>query len=271
MDGMKITKFIINAINKRIKDKYKVDNFLEDCLVLDSSSVTKYSSHVIFQKIVFCNNEVCGQFVREFIASLSEQELEVITVNDKHGIKVSIIDTSVYSKNRMFRLVYSSKYGQQRPLLVSEMDLSTLIFIENNKDTSGIEDKLEEFVFYSSLITFFKEPPVILDCQFQLIRSKFSSERKVVKSEASFKSKFPLVDDCVSNIVGGYQNIRNIHGRQGSNVILYEIKSFKYCQKAERCHSNNNIYFLYNSFSNVLTQSCHNEKCNKKDDFRIII
>lgn len=88
--------------------------------VMESSSETKFSRHVIWE-IFFENNEHCGWLV-DYLLEQNPQ------------FKV-FVDDGVYTKFRSFRLLYSTKKGKNRPITLlgkdteyNEMDLfNTLI------------------------------------------------------------------------------------------------------------------------------------------------
>lgn len=75
-------------------------------VISESHSEKKKSYHVVFNSIILENQEQRQLFCNEFSEYLSEELIEYF-------------DKSVYTKNRCFRLLGSSKYGQNRPLVPS--------------------------------------------------------------------------------------------------------------------------------------------------------
>ena len=73
--------------------------------VLDSSNSVKSSFHVICTSVYFHNIYHVGAFVRRVVCKMVREEVD-------H----SAIDTAVYTKNRMFRVAGSTKFGSQRVL-----------------------------------------------------------------------------------------------------------------------------------------------------------
>jgi len=72
--------------------------------IIDSSSTKKISYHVIVPELVFKNVYHVGAFVRRTVLAMQDNPI------------VNAIDTAVYTKNRMFRLVGSRKFNSQRVL-----------------------------------------------------------------------------------------------------------------------------------------------------------
>ena len=72
--------------------------------IIDSSSTKKISYHVIVPELVFTNVYHVGAFVRRTVLAMQDDPI------------ANAIDTAVYTKNRMFRLVGSRKFNSPRVL-----------------------------------------------------------------------------------------------------------------------------------------------------------
>lgn len=110
-------------------------------LDMDSSTEIKFSRHIIVhmpQGQLFKNNVQCGIFVKKFISRLAEEvatgrmkekgrntlqqymfvnnkdssDLTYDTMNHSSQLKSCIIDTGVYTRNRIFRIIGSTKFGK---------------------------------------------------------------------------------------------------------------------------------------------------------------
>jgi len=88
---------------------------------LDSSTSEKFSRHVIVRipGHAFFHNLAMGHFVAQVIAAAGT-ELDVLKNPPPSEERVSFVDTAVYTKNRHFRLVYSSKGGKTASLQPTE-------------------------------------------------------------------------------------------------------------------------------------------------------
>ena len=72
--------------------------------IIDSSSTNKISYHVLVPELVFTNVYHVGAFVRRTVLAMQDDPM------------ANAIDTAVYTKNRMFRLVGSRKFNSERVL-----------------------------------------------------------------------------------------------------------------------------------------------------------
>jgi hypothetical protein len=84
---------------------------------LESSTPEKFSRHVIVRipGHAFFHNLAIGHFVAQIIDAAGAQ-LDVLKNPPPSEERVSFVDTAVYTKNRHFRLVYSSKGGKTATL-----------------------------------------------------------------------------------------------------------------------------------------------------------
>ena len=124
-DGEIMTKNLIRRVNEYLKEEYNIDSTDQDVMVLDSSNSTKYSCHLIFQKVCFNENKKIKTFFLDFEAKLSESDKSEFQIINK-GKETSFVDKTVYSRNRNFRLIGSTKYGKTTPLTPASFDVSTV-------------------------------------------------------------------------------------------------------------------------------------------------
>lgn len=86
--------------------------------VLDASSIDKFSQHLVVELSgehpYVGGVHAVGALVKSVVA-LASQQLSVVDGAD--GSLRCIVDHAVYNTNQQFRVIFSSKYGQQRPLL----------------------------------------------------------------------------------------------------------------------------------------------------------
>ena len=157
-DGLEMIEYLVTAVSKTLNEKHSIKSRPDDVLSLDSSSSEKFSCHLIFQQCVFPNIGKCKDFVTELLNSLNLKEVEdhLLKVQDREGNTKLFIDLSVYSKNRNFRLLGSSKFGEIRPLSVSpHRSTPNQSFKKTPCQSQGTLDpqENEKMVFLSSLIT----------------------------------------------------------------------------------------------------------------------
>jgi len=100
--------------------------------VLDASNESRVSQHIIVgvHPHGYLGNvqQVVGSVVKN-VCDIA-QHMDEFCALDGHHNKHCIIDTSVYSKNQQFRVMFSSKFEQQRPL-VPINKLSAVSLLEN--------------------------------------------------------------------------------------------------------------------------------------------
>ncbi|KAJ1609804.1 hypothetical protein OIY81_1243 [Cryptosporidium canis] len=119
-----------------------------DIIYLCSSNIDKFSYHIIVKKIdtnkrfstLFKNNLYMKSFIRLFISYLDESNI-LISKLDNFKLQ-SIIDTGVYTKNRCFRMLYSSKYGKNS------------IFQVDEENTDFVLTDIPPIKLFRSMITF---------------------------------------------------------------------------------------------------------------------
>ena len=224
-------------------EKYDIKLVPENVVILDSSDATRFSAHLIFNGAIFRNNIECGILVKEFI---DEKITDSITVKDKSGNITTVIDASIYTKNRQFRIYKSSKYGQARPFVVSECDLS-LMYLEDKYDKHDIDTKFFEYTLLNA-----KNENINI-----LMDEKKKPEAKKMKH-----SSFPDIDGIISDKIKPGKILSCEQKPDGS--IFYEIGGTRYCGIAGRNHTSNRIYIKVNSNKTDITQLCYSPKCSKQ-------
>ena len=77
---------------------------LNDLLVTDSSNSEIFSRHVVSRNFYCKNAKVIKNYILHLIQRLKDQD----------NVMYKYIDTSVYDKNKQFRLLYSAKIESNR-------------------------------------------------------------------------------------------------------------------------------------------------------------
>ncbi|KAK9173587.1 Herpesviridae UL52/UL70 DNA primase family protein [Cryptosporidium meleagridis] len=99
-----------------------------DIIYLCSSNADKFSYHIIIKRIdmvqnfstLFKDNISMKIFVTHFISFLNKNS---VSLDESDHFKLqNIIDTGVYTRNRCFRMLYSSKFGKKTILEIDEMN-----------------------------------------------------------------------------------------------------------------------------------------------------
>ena len=253
--GEVMTTRLINEVNDYLKKQYNQQNSFEDVLILDSSSVDKFSVHLIFKKICFSDNRKIKHFLQDFEGQLSDETRELFQII-KRGSPSSFIDTNVYSRNQCFRLFLSTKFGKSTPLKVAR-------YVRSVNEISNSDDILYE-IFSSSLITNIDvESSQIIEISTLPVQLK---EEQFVESSAV--SPYPELDEFVKSQLrpGGF--IRQVKN-SWENKILYVIGGNRFCSIASREHKSNHIYYVCDLFNMTMNQYCYSCVGSKAADVKI--
>lgn len=116
MTNAQVEEMSFNIIQELLDARNEVEPVAKlsrkEIIVLSAHTPTKLSLHIISKRTFFENNRVQSVFGSDVYNYLS--------THSKFGVN---IDTSVYSKNRCFRLFQSSKFGKENPLVVFHPEL----------------------------------------------------------------------------------------------------------------------------------------------------
>lgn len=98
----------------------------DDVIDLDSTTVEKFSRHLIFRipGQAWTSNAECGRFVRRLAVHLQSRQSEPLVaqfyVATEKPAKSLFVDMGVYTRNRNFRLMKSSKLGKGTSAIVQK-------------------------------------------------------------------------------------------------------------------------------------------------------
>lgn len=250
-DGQTMTEKLIQKVNLHLKETYNLDSTISDVMVLDSSNSIKFSCHLIFQKVFFSENKKITNFLSDFESKLSDIDKSVFQVIHK-GEVTSFVDKLVYSYNRNFRLIGSTKYGKSTPLTRASFDVSTF-------GDSSYKN------FKDSLITSIEDDCRLLDNiegsrkseKIQGARNNNTAERN---NSTNLPSPFSELDDFVKSQLppGGYIRSWNI---SYNDSILYSVGGSRFCLNVNREHRSNHIYFVCDLAKMTMAQLCHSNSC----------
>lgn len=238
-----------------IKDEAKMSKI--SWMLLDSCTEKKWSKHVIINEIGFYDNIQAGEFVTRIIKRMDSSCL----VKDPDGREAPFIDASVYSRNRCFRLVGSSKFGKTARLLP-----------ENHpKDAARLS--IPEQLFYNSLVCnvsataklfgsprttdeYFKSP-------YKTHEPRGSSDNYNSNNAAESSHEKENIDKYIMSIVskngGGIHAVTSLNG-----ALSYAIKGgYKYCGRIGRHHKSNNVILIVDVKTRTGYQKCFDPDCSQ--------
>lgn len=278
-NGVKMLETFVKIILMFVKQKFDLACNEDDVLDLDSSTVDKFSHHLIFQSLVFSNNLQAGYFVKFVCAEVNkflseDHNLEDngyfcggITTKDLLNLRTDkglFCDQSVYSRNRHFRLFKSSKLKKNVPLVLSSTNKYKL------SQMAHCEDCFDKQIFLKSLITFGWDGQVLLN--FTNMTSQISSEslrqtrmdqENKSKCQSSYASSpFPRIDRFISDLVFPGKIFRN-HYFPSVNRLVYSIVKNRYCGNVKRQHKNNNVKYVVDLNEMYWYQKCYDPDCHQ--------
>lgn len=254
--------FGVCAALKRFADEshMSIDAAVLDPLELDSTTREKFSCHLIFPHVIFHDNVAMGHFIRCRI-------LPTLTPD----IAVGLVDLSVYTRNRSFRLPYSSKRGRKaalkptdrwygRELLTLEMDAQKKQVMREAMLTYTRYDTNNLSVFHNG------EAPSRLHSISTPSMSGGSEASDTLISSTGGISRFPCLDAFVIQHavrVGGLPapRIRAWMWYPASKTVVYSMVDHRYCDRIQRWHKSNNILYVADLENGMLYQKCHDLEC----------
>ena len=241
--GHDMVRSLIELVNKKLLNDFGHESRASDVLVLESHFKTKFSSHLVFLRSVFENNQELGLFVEDLLSSLSEADRLFFTVNH-NGQKKLLVDTSVYRLNQQFRLFNSRKMGRMNPLLISS--ISTCQYREFNQES-----------FFASLVT-------NINTSVETIKSHYCSRRTWYspgRERASSGETYSEIDSIIKDIISPGGRVSGWTFHAPSETFCYSIEDHSFCRNVNRSHSTAKIYYLYCSKNHSLWQQCFSSKC----------
>ncbi|XP_078446317.1 DNA primase [Wolffia australiana] len=277
---------LVTVIFSLLFDKYSIEGKREWIMELDSSTTEKFSRHLIVRipQTAFKDNSHVGAFVSEvcsLIKSASEKAPQLENLFIKRNISSLesgsqiFIDTGVYSRNRCFRLVSSSKAGKNS-ILVPTRRFKT-------------ENMAEKEIFMESLICrmdaeckrFLVCKPD-LDCGKSLLfdlevssnheggpnlqgaSAAHHSQELFPGTYLQGKSPFQNLDKFVE-VVGSFENvpgkIRSWYWFSDLGLMIYSMSRSRYCERIGREHKSNHVMYIVDFRSRIYYQKCYDPDC----------
>lgn len=256
LDGDRLTQLVIEACVQA--SGVEGD---ESVLVLDSTTDRKFSRHVVFEHVVFYDNLQMGDFVHSIVGKVCEQDDRVLVFKED-GTRIPFIDLGVYTRNRCFRLVGSSKFGKS----------SRLVPLGSSAGRLGISR--EEFERSLVCTVRLRRPGVKL---LGIPNANTDRETRGVSMNRGMKrlrenegpnnygqvSPYMKLDEYVHSIItpsGG--GIYNTTVMDGNDTIMYTIKGgYKFCANIGRHHKSNNVILVANLRARHMFQKCFDPDC----------
>ena len=247
-----------NFLKKYIEIKLKISISIDNMIHLHSDTPKKFSRHIIInlKNKLFKNNIECGIFIAKMCDEIINivkrnptDPLQQLFINDIKNHKKLFIDQSVYTKNRCFRLPFSSKLKN----------------IKQNKPVylQPINKKINQIIKYEDFID-------MLVCPLHLKNTHFVNVNgyKLHDIQLNYTKKYGIVNnDIVNNNIVNNDKIINwisnvirknlfdidrkikinfykMYNDYDNILLLYHVHNYRYCANICREHKRNNVYFI---------------------------
>ncbi|KAK4836935.1 hypothetical protein QYF36_001476 [Acer negundo] len=284
-NGDEMVDLLISVTLDALRDNYCIEGNEDWIIELDSSTGEKFSRHLVIRipKTAFKDNSHAGAFVAEICSRIRSKSKRDATfeqlfikkdASSAESLSQLFVDTAVYTRNRCFRLVLSSKAGKKSFLL------PTVRF--------KCKDMCEEDMFLASLICNMDDDcEKLLVCKMELdcvktlqfdteLHNNFGKHRVASQGFASNacsdvsttcfmgKSPFPALDkfvECVASIGNVPGKIRSWYWFSEYGLIVYNMSRNRYCERIGRQHKSNNVMYVVDLRRAFYYQKCHDPDC----------
>ena len=298
VDGEALVRTVLSAAAAMLFRLYGLLLEGRHVLQLDSSSSAKFSRHLVVHLPggrLFRDNRHCGSFCRRLVAEF-RQRLLVTLPSGELG---TVVDTSVYSRNRLFRLYLSSKFGKTAVLAPAQgctfagVDESTREGV-----VALLEASLVAPLGGADLIA--SKPALVLECSsgssdssdsrssssaalcslgspLQQAEPPTSGQRRAGFREAGDiglapASEWPHVELCVlahAARAGGSAlpppSVRAWELECGPEneprLVTLHMQRHRFCHRIARAHKSNNVYYVVDLKAGSFVQRCHDPDC----------
>ena len=258
-------ELVINLIKLSSAIIYRLTNVevsREDWLILNSSSSTKASFHIILNHdhLRFLDIKKMKGLV-EYLVNSFENEVGSLDTRRNSGKK--IVDLSCYTKNQNFRFMYSSKLGKPNTLELDDRDENLF------RHTSETNHDITNEIFGASIITQSTKYPRLFD-NMEGMETIFEKANKEVDHKQNCVAEKINEPGTINFKLNEFINEKFNSKVTYRNDKLAEKKIFVLlnptlpCPFTGRAHSKNNVYIMIDLNKKSWIYICHNTDCKKK-------
>ncbi|XP_065846033.1 DNA-directed primase/polymerase protein-like isoform X2 [Oscarella lobularis] len=287
----------MQCVCDQMKTVFRVNSIdSEDVIDLDSSTEAKFSRHLIFnvKEAVFADNSHVGAFVHYLVDQIktsTSETLKTLRVCTEKGSDSLFIDSGVYTRNRNFRILGSSKLGKtavlkyfkpssykaqhlrefkslwqdgrhkevKRDTLFDRLLSSLVCSTQYNRGTMGK---------FPRLLTFENKAHVSSMSHTKPPRKEVAVSDSSRPSESFGRSPFPLLDDFMLTQMnhGGVQGcIRSVVYFSEGNTVVYNVGRNRWCWNVGRAHKSNHTILIADCKNGVFYQKCLDPECRESN------
>lgn len=222
---------------------------------------------------LFDNNLACGVFVRTLVFDLKQafekktsfHKFDFPTIStlfkstEANANKKIIIDDSIYTKNRQFRMFGSCKFGREDVFAISRLNKF------NDTPTSSQD------LITLSLVGIYQPSHENDPAMFFLDSKRNVSYKPVRLSNQVVPPKTLKSNDGQDHLLEIYKNYFQSMAKPGEIKTVAHLgneqfrinftQGYKYCANVGRHHANNNIFVIFDQKNVNYEQRCHDEQC----------
>lgn len=241
---------------------------------LESRYEHKFSRHVIFSDVVFRSTANMGAFMLAFREYLelrrdNDPDVALLFARTDKADHVFVCDMGVYTRNRNFRLVYSSKKGKDSHLVPIDGPRPVSVGASASSSNDGSPDashQLNKEVFLNSLVCRIAEDKSLLEFDApSSTMARGHGSGGFSRPDASMVSRpspFPRVDAFVrEEFLKGQGFIRSAIFFAQTNRICYNLGGTRFCANIGRHHKSNGVYLVVDIGTRTVVQKCHDPDC----------
>ena len=302
-DGPGMIDELVRLTASVLQVRYGIMVARDSFLILDSSTDSKCSYHIIVHLPdgqLFRSNIDVGNFVVHHLAhscrpssSVPEKKLysRLWVRGRKEGELEFFADLAVYTKNRAFRLLYSSKFGKVAPLLPSNLnkfpfdafDGEYQLFKDSLISSSSVHAK--QVASRQGRADGAELPKVLVvpspaNTSLVPLPHKISvvpsthHVNDVTYNSTIIKDASTAQQRTLGNIVEFLTQIQHVAipsdavVQRASSSFMIATRS-RACRIAGRQHRSNHIFFIVDTVNKSVIQCCHDDECRQKNSVSV--
>ncbi|OEL19097.1 hypothetical protein BAE44_0019875 [Dichanthelium oligosanthes] len=221
----------------------------------------------------FSSPQVCSQIAAQRAANPNLDKLYITKESSSTGpVDQLFMDTAVYSRNRCFRLAFSSKFGKKSFLVPSKRFKCKEM---NDKDVlmesliCRLDDNCDKLLICKLDLECKKTLHFDSESSMPRIhgrnRDPISTYRSDFPHEYTYgKSPFPALDGFIESIA----SFGNVSGKIRSwywfsqyGLMIYSMLRSRYCEHIGREHKSNHVMFIVDFQRAAYYQKCYDPDC----------
>lgn len=277
IDGDGMVDALIEVTKSRLKEDFDLSMCDKDIYELDSTSAQKFSRHLIIKipGYAFSNNIAVGEFVAQICADSGSSLL----VQNKDGSLAYFVDTAVYTKNRLFRLVYNCKGGKAANFMptnrfaMSRTPRPTPAAVFKETLLTSVDDTVTLLMVRPRIsMTLRGQNPQMHIPALERRGIKRDNENDFIPNKCAMakldhiaRTAIPTIEAYATKRANQPASVRNYQLCGGFGTVAYNLtgNGAHYCSNVGRDHESNYVYIVANFFTLRMAQKCHDRDCYK--------